>query len=146
MFLIGSQITVGQQAPVIKRTDLLKTALPEMEGKDMNVWVADIPPSASTGLHSHPTPRFVYVIEGAVVYEVDGKQPQTFPIRQQGPARRTSRCLVRSITSETQPERCAANAPAPIRRSNHLAHRPHQSVMRSSALATLSILAASAAP
>ena len=44
------------------------------------------------------------------------------------------------------PERCAANAPAPIRRSNHLAHRPHQSVMRSSALATLSILAASAAP
>jgi quercetin dioxygenase-like cupin family protein len=78
MFLISSQITVGQQAPVIKRTDLLKTALPEMEGKDMNVWVADIPPSASTGLHSHPTPRFVYVIEGAVVYEVDGKQPQTF--------------------------------------------------------------------
>jgi quercetin dioxygenase-like cupin family protein len=78
VFLIGSQITVGQQAPVIKRTDLLKTALPEMEGKGMNVWVADIPPSASTGRHSHPTPRFVYVIEGAVVYEVDGKQPQTF--------------------------------------------------------------------
>ena len=45
-----------------------------------------------------------------------------------------------------QRERCAANAPAPIRRSNHLAHRPHQSAMRSSALATLSILAASAAP
>ena len=78
MFLIGSQITVGQQAPVIKRTDLLTTALPEMEGKDMNVWVADIPPNASTGRHSHPTPRFVYVIEGAVVYDVDGKQPQTF--------------------------------------------------------------------
>jgi hypothetical protein len=36
MFLIGSQITVGQQAPGIKRTDLLKTALPETEGKDMN--------------------------------------------------------------------------------------------------------------
>jgi quercetin dioxygenase-like cupin family protein len=78
MFLIGSQITVGQQAPATKRTDLLKTALPDIEGKDMNVWVADIPPGASTGQHSHPTPRFVYVIEGAVVYEVDGKQPQTF--------------------------------------------------------------------
>ena len=68
----------GTTGAGIKRTDLLKTALPEMEGKDMNVWVADIPPSASTGRHSHPTPRFVYVIEGAVVYEVDGKQPQTF--------------------------------------------------------------------
>jgi hypothetical protein len=34
LFLIGGQITVGQQATAIKRTDLLKTALPEMEGKD----------------------------------------------------------------------------------------------------------------
>ena len=78
LFLIGGQITMGQQATAIKRTDLLKTALPEMEGKDMNVWVADIPPNSSTGRHSHPTPRFVYVLEGAVVYEVDGKPPQTF--------------------------------------------------------------------
>jgi hypothetical protein len=52
LFLIGGQITVGQQATVIKRTDLLKTALPEMD-KDMNVWVADIPPNSSTGRHSH---------------------------------------------------------------------------------------------
>ena len=78
LFLIGGQITLGQQATAIKRTDLLKTVLPEMEGKDMNVWVADIPPNSSTGRHSHPTPRFVYVLEGAVVYEVDGKPPQTF--------------------------------------------------------------------
>jgi hypothetical protein len=97
MFLFGSQITVGQEAPVIKRTDLLKTALPEMEGKDMNVWIADIPPSASTGRHSHPTPRFVYVIEGAVVYEVDGKQPQPFKT---GEA--YVECPVRSTISETR--------------------------------------------
>jgi quercetin dioxygenase-like cupin family protein len=69
---------MGQQATAIKRTDLLKTALPEMEGKDMNVWVADIPPNSSTGRHSHPTPRFVYVLEGVVLYEVDGKPPQIF--------------------------------------------------------------------
>jgi len=78
LLLIGSQITVGQQVPVIKRTDLLTTALPDVQGKDMNVWIADIPAGASTGRHSHPTPRFVYVTEGAIVYEADGKQPQTF--------------------------------------------------------------------
>ena len=78
LLLIGGQIAVGQQAAVIKRTELLKTALPEMQGKEMNVWVADIPPNFSTARHSHPTPRFVYVLEGAVVYEVDGKPPQTF--------------------------------------------------------------------
>lgn len=76
--LVGGQIALGQQAPGIKRIDLLTTPLPEMEGKDMNVWVADIPPNSSAGRHSHPTPRFVYVTEGAVVYEVDGKPPRTF--------------------------------------------------------------------
>jgi quercetin dioxygenase-like cupin family protein len=73
----GGQITGAQQQP-IKRTDLLKTYLPEMEGKEMQVWVADIPPGAATGPHFHPTPRFVYVLEGAVVLELDGKAPQTF--------------------------------------------------------------------
>ena len=62
--------TAGQREPYESRGS--RTVL------GMNVWVADIPPSASTGRHSHPTPRFVYVIEGAVVYEADGKQPQTF--------------------------------------------------------------------
>jgi quercetin dioxygenase-like cupin family protein len=70
-------LAAAQQAP-IKRTDLLKSVLPEMEGKEMQVWVADIPPGAATGPHFHPTPRFVYVLEGAVVLELDGKPPQRF--------------------------------------------------------------------
>ena len=52
----------GAQQQAIKRTDLLKTYLPETEGKEMQVWVADIPPGAATGPHFHPTPRFVYVL------------------------------------------------------------------------------------
>ena len=48
------------------------------KGSEMNVWVADIAPGAATGKHTHPTPRFVYVLEGAVVLEMDGKPPQTF--------------------------------------------------------------------
>ena len=73
----GGQIIGAEQQP-IRRTDLLKTYLPEMEGKEMQVWVADIPPGAATGPHFHPTPRFVYVLEGKVVLELDGKTPQTF--------------------------------------------------------------------
>jgi quercetin dioxygenase-like cupin family protein len=79
--IFGGQIAGAQQQP-IKRTDLLKTYLPEMEGKQMQVWVADIPPGAATGRHFHPTPRFVYVLEGAVVLELDGKAPQTFRVGQ----------------------------------------------------------------
>jgi quercetin dioxygenase-like cupin family protein len=75
--LIGTQIGDAQQPP-IKRTDLLETNLAELGDKQMHVWVADIAPGAATGRHSHPTPRFVYVLEGAVVLEMDGNPPQTF--------------------------------------------------------------------
>ena len=67
----------AQQLP-INRTDLLKSELPEIQDNEMHVWIADIAPSAATGQHSHPTPRFVYVLEGAVVLELDGRPPQTF--------------------------------------------------------------------
>jgi quercetin dioxygenase-like cupin family protein len=75
--LIGVQIGIAQQPP-IQRTDLLETDLPELGDKEMHVWVADVAPGAATGRHSHPTPRFVYVLEGSVILEMDGRPPQTF--------------------------------------------------------------------
>ena len=74
---LGGELASAQQLP-IKRTDLLKSDLAEINGGEMNVWVADLAPDAATGRHTHPTPRFVYVLEGAVVLELDGKPPQTF--------------------------------------------------------------------
>ena len=68
----------GAQHPALKRTDLLVASLADLGDKEMHVWVGDVAPGAATGRHSHPTPRFVYVLEGAVVLEIDGKPPQTF--------------------------------------------------------------------
>jgi quercetin dioxygenase-like cupin family protein len=48
-----------------------------MEGKEMNHWTADLAPGAQTGKHHHSTPRFVVVLEGSVVLEMEGKPPQT---------------------------------------------------------------------
>ena len=67
-----------EKEPQIKRTDLLTTDLADFGNKQMHVWVADIAPGAATGRHSHPTPRFVYVVQGAVVVEMDGKPAETF--------------------------------------------------------------------
>lgn len=47
-------------------------------GNEAHMWVAEIGPDAETGFHEHPTPRFVYVIEGAVVLEIDGQPDRTF--------------------------------------------------------------------
>src|ERR1700704_902240 len=75
--VVGGWLANAQQPP-IKRTDLLKLDLPEIKGSQMNLWVADIAPGAETGRHTHPTPRFVYVLEGTVTLEMDGKPSQTF--------------------------------------------------------------------
>src|SRR5580704_16863671 len=74
---VGGWLANAQQQ-TIKRTDLLKVHLPDIKGSQMNVWVADIAPGGETGRHTHPTPRFVYVLEGAVTLEMDGKPSQTF--------------------------------------------------------------------
>lgn len=66
------------QQPTIKRTELLKTDLAGMEGKEMNIWTGELTPGAQTGKHHHPTPRFVIVLEGSVVLEIEGKPPQIF--------------------------------------------------------------------
>jgi len=74
LFVTGNRFVNAQQ-PSIKRTDLLKTDLAGMEGKEMNIWTADIAPGAATGKHHHPTPRFVIVLEGSVVLEIEGRPP-----------------------------------------------------------------------
>jgi quercetin dioxygenase-like cupin family protein len=68
-------IAHAQQA-AIKRTDIVKA---DQSAADTGaLWVADIPPGATTGRHTHPAPRFVYVLEGTVILEIEGKPPQTF--------------------------------------------------------------------
>jgi quercetin dioxygenase-like cupin family protein len=75
---VSTAQVLNAQQPPIKRTDVLKTDMAGMEGKDANMWIADIAAGAATGKHSHPTPRFVYVMEGSVMLEIEGKPAQTF--------------------------------------------------------------------
>ena len=74
---VGTQYLHAQQ-PALKRVDLLRTAVAQMEGKEAHMWVADIAPGAATGSHRHPTTRFVYVMEGSVTLELEGQPPRTY--------------------------------------------------------------------
>ena len=71
----GHEIANAQQ-PAVKRTELLKTDLAGMEGKEMNIWTGELVPGAKTGKHHHPTPRFVVVLEGSVVLEMEAADLQ----------------------------------------------------------------------
>ena len=73
---VAGALSAHAQQATMKRTDIVTA---DQSATDSgHLWVADIPPSAATGRHTHPTPRFVYVLEGSVVLEVDGKPAQTF--------------------------------------------------------------------
>jgi quercetin dioxygenase-like cupin family protein len=81
VLMFGTALYIGQTSPAhaqatIKRTDLAKADQSATE--DGALWIADIPAGSATGRHTHPTPRFVYVVEGSVILEMDGKLPQTF--------------------------------------------------------------------
>ncbi len=75
--IIGSQPLYAQPSG-LERTEVLKVDVAEMEGKEAHMWVAEIAPGAATATHTHPTTRFVFVMEGSVEVEIDGKSTQTF--------------------------------------------------------------------
>jgi quercetin dioxygenase-like cupin family protein len=62
----------------VTRVPLLDTDLAELEGQQAHLWVGELAAGAQTGTHSHPTTRFVYVLEGSVVLERNGQPSQTF--------------------------------------------------------------------
>ena len=74
--LIGGQLLSAQRP--LERTEILKTDMAGMEGQEAHMWVAEIAPGAATARHSHPTPRFVYVIQGSVTVEFEGGSPEVF--------------------------------------------------------------------
>jgi quercetin dioxygenase-like cupin family protein len=72
--VVGTQVLSAQQAAV-KRTPLLKGELMGIAGKEVTMFMAEIPPGARTGKHYHPGDEFIYVLEGAGVLEEEGKPP-----------------------------------------------------------------------
>jgi quercetin dioxygenase-like cupin family protein len=78
--VIGASVLNAQEvltpAP-IKRALILKTELEGIEGKEMNAWVAEFAPGASSGKHYHPGNEFVFVLEGAFTLELQGEPAVT---------------------------------------------------------------------
>ena len=75
--LIMSQVLNAQQSPV-KAKVLQKVDLTGIEGKEGIVVLAEIAPGTVGGKHYHPGHEFVYILEGSVVLEIEGKSPVTY--------------------------------------------------------------------
>jgi quercetin dioxygenase-like cupin family protein len=60
----------------IKRTDLQRHDL-SAKGREVVQTRIDFDPGTAFGKHSHPGEEIIYVIEGLLEYQVEGKQPVT---------------------------------------------------------------------
>ncbi len=58
-------------------TALFQTDLPDIEGREAVVLEVQYPPGVASASHRHNAHTFVYVLEGTVVMQVAGGEPQT---------------------------------------------------------------------
>ena len=79
VLIVGSglvlQVARAQQ-PGVKRTDLQRHDL-SVPGREAVQVRVDFDPGAAFGKHRHPGEEIIYVIEGSLEYEVEGKPPMT---------------------------------------------------------------------
>ena len=64
------------QQPGVKRTDLQRHDL-GVPGREVLQVRVELDPGVAFGRHWHPGEEIVYVLEGSLEYEVDGKPPVT---------------------------------------------------------------------
>ena len=69
-------IAMLSQTPGIKRTELQRHDLSTKDREAIQVLI-DFEPGAAFGKHSHPGEEVIYVTEGTLEYQVEGKPPVT---------------------------------------------------------------------
>lgn len=84
--------------------ELLQTsALPELPGKQAILLKVHYRPGTSSAAHTHPGSVFAYVLEGAVVSQLDGQPPVTYHAGQSWYEAPGARHLVSRNASTTAP-------------------------------------------
>jgi len=102
MALLGtvSQAADSQTPAVVK--PLMTEPLTGIPGKEVTVLTVEYLPGGASLPHRHDADVFVYVLEGAVVMQVDGKQPVT--VRKGETFRETPADIHRQSTNASKTE------------------------------------------
>ena len=69
-----AQTPAGPSSVLKERT----AEIPKVSEHEARMVVAEIPPNTAGRWHMHPAPVFVYVIEGNLVYEIEGREPHDY--------------------------------------------------------------------
>lgn len=73
----AGSLALYAQAPAVKRTPLLRqdTTIPDREAL---IVLVELPPGSAEGRHTHPAELYVYVQEGTISLEHEGKPTASF--------------------------------------------------------------------
>jgi quercetin dioxygenase-like cupin family protein len=77
--IVGSGLALHlalAQLPGLKRTDLQPHDL-SIPGREVIQVIVEIEPGVTALKHTHPGEEIIYVLEGSLEYEVEGKPPVT---------------------------------------------------------------------
>ena len=74
--LVAITVAAAAQQPSFKRTELQRADL-SAPGREVVQAIAEFPPGATVGRHTHPGEEVAYILEGTVLVEVDGKPAAT---------------------------------------------------------------------
>ena len=76
--LAGTALAPGSALAQDETTQVLKTQLQGEEGREANIVRFEVGPDWETDRHIHPGHVFVYILEGTIEIDVEGKDRQTF--------------------------------------------------------------------
>jgi len=79
LLIVGSALTphaAQAQQPGVKRTDLQRHDL-STPGREAIQVIVELAPGVLAAKHTHPGEEVIYVLEGLLEYEVEGKPPVT---------------------------------------------------------------------
>jgi len=77
VIVLGVSALNAEPAPSIKRNILLKQDM-EIPGREAIMALVELPPGSAEGRHTHPAEVFVFVQEGTISLENEGKPTATF--------------------------------------------------------------------
>ena len=72
---IGATYVRAQGTPQITRTEILRKSMSGLEGKEVVVFLADVPPGGVAPEHYHPGDEAIYMLQGSLLFEPQHEQP-----------------------------------------------------------------------
>ncbi len=73
---IGAGVATAQDQPIVRK-ELLTADVTGIDGREGAMYTAEFGPGQAVGRHTHHGDEFVYLLEGTLIVEPEGKDPIT---------------------------------------------------------------------